>query len=318
MSTATTTASRKAPGAEDHRNDAAVPPLDGSGAQRAPQKARISRGDPLQRLERQLGVERDLEHLARQPLRDRQVAGLAAGRGHRRLQVDRPRVVDRGRDPARGEVRLEAVAIRARAACRGARRSGPRPARAGARGPAVPSRSRVYASARSRRSAVQRSRCGSLTRSTAACSASRRLLVPTHDVVVLGRSAAVVGDLPHAGRELGVVRRDDAGVAVGAQVLARVEAEAGGVAQAAGPPSRDLGAVGLRRVLEHGQAVALGDRQDRRPCRRVAVEVDRQDHLRARRDRGLELPGVHREGGLVHVDEDRPRRRSAGSPRRWR
>ena len=65
--------------------------------------------------------------------------------------------------------------------------------------------------------------------------------------------------------------------------------------------------MGLRRVLEHGQAVARGDGQDGLHVGRVAVEVDRQDHLRARRDRGLERPRVHGEGGLVHVDEDRPR-----------
>ena len=69
--------------------------------------------------------------------------------------------------------------------------------------------------------------------------------------------AAVVGDLAHARGEVGVVRGDHAGVAVGAEVLARVEAEARGVAEAARAPARDLGAVGLRRVLEDREPVAL-------------------------------------------------------------
>jgi hypothetical protein len=61
--------------------------------------------------------------------------------------------------------------------------------------------------------------------------------------------------------------------------------------------------VGLGRVLEHREPVLGCDRQDRIHVRRVAVEVDRQDQLRARRDRRLELRGVHRERGRLHVDE---------------
>ena len=163
--------------------------------------------DPLEALEGQLGVERDLDHLARQPLRDGQVARPAAGRGHRRLQVDRPRVVDGGRDPARGEVGLETVAVRRRAACRGARPSAPRPARAAGPGPAAPSRSRR----------VRRAPAPGAPRSSARGAAAWRAAprpaacrggcwCPSTTLSYLCAAAAVVGDLPHARREVGVVR----------------------------------------------------------------------------------------------------------------
>ena len=129
--------------------------------------------------------------------------------------------------------------------------------------------------------------------------------MPEHDVVVLVRAAAVVGDLPHARDEVGVVRDDHPRVAVGAEVLARVEAEAGGVAQAARAP-----ALASRRRGPGPRPRAPAARGASATSRialhvgRLAVEVDRQDHLRARRERRLELRGVHREGVVVHVHED--------------
>ena len=60
-------------------------------------------------------------------------------------------------------------------------------------------------------------------RARRACSVSSRELVPTHAVLVLA-DAAVVAQRPHAVGELVVVGEHGAGVAVGAEVLAGVEA----------------------------------------------------------------------------------------------
>jgi hypothetical protein len=126
---------------------------------------------------------------------------------------------------------------------------------------------------------------------------------PEHHVVVLVGAAAVVRHPAQAVDEGRVVRGDHPRVSVRPQVLAGVEAEAGRVAQAARSPAADLRAVRLRCVLQHGQAVALPDGQDGVHVRGMAVEVNRQQHLRARRDRGLQLARVHRERLGVHVHE---------------
>ena len=130
---------------------------------------------------------------------------------------------------------------------------------------------------------------------------------PEHDVVVAVGPGPVVGDLAHAGREVGVRGRDHSRVAVGPEVLARVEAEAGRVAQGPGPASLPLRPVGLGGVLEDRKVVTSSDLVDGRHVRGVAVEVDGQDELRARRDRALEPLGIQGEGVGVDVDEDRRR-----------
>ena len=63
--------------------------------------ARTSSAIRFERSSGSSGIEGQAQHLAREPLRDRQVARLAPGRGHGRLQVDRPRVVDGGGDALR-------------------------------------------------------------------------------------------------------------------------------------------------------------------------------------------------------------------------
>jgi hypothetical protein len=126
------------------------------------------------------------------------------------------------------------------------------------------------------------------------------------DVVVAVRPRAVVGDLAYP-RDEGLVGRDDhARVAEGAEVLRRVEAEAGGVAEGPRPPPSPFGPVGLRRVREDGKPVPPRDLADRGRVGRVPVEVHGQDHLGARRDGGLEPLRVHRVGLGVHVHEHRP------------
>src|SRR5262249_57969192 len=79
--------------------------------------------------------------------------------------------------------------------------------------------------------------------------------VPVHLAPVAKRSDRA--------RQLGVVRHDRTALAVGAQVLSRVEAEAAEVAERADTAALVLRAVRLARVLDHLQAVPGGDLQER-------------------------------------------------------
>ncbi len=102
-----------------------------------------------------------------------------------------------------------------------------------------------------------------------------------------------------------------AALAARAEVLARIEAEAAEVAEAAAAAALVLGAVGLRGVLDDDQAALPRDGEDRVHVGRLAVEVHRDDRLRARRDGGLELRRVHRVGARVNVHQPRARARVA-------
>ena len=124
----------------DHAERGATAQPPGVAAHEGPHLA----GDARDVLERQLGVERQAQHLPRELLRDGQVARPsrppAPSAGWRWIG---PRVVDRGRDPARPEVLRERVPLRPPGSCRGARPSARPPApgarrrRARRRGPLV-------------------------------------------------------------------------------------------------------------------------------------------------------------------------------------
>ena len=88
----------------------------------------------------------------------------------------------------------------------------------------------------------------------------------------------------HRLRLLVVVGDDDAALATGAEVLARIEAEAAGQADAAGARASIFSAVRLAGILDDGNAVALGDRRDRVHVGHLAVEMDGHDRLGPRRN----------------------------------
>ncbi|MNX91376.1 hypothetical protein D3C86_1234510 [compost metagenome] len=122
------------------------------------------------------------------------------------------------------------------------------------------------------------------------------------DVAIL---PAVFAQPPDLLGDLGRGRRDAAAVADGAQVLGRVEAEGGRIAEGADLAPVKLRAVGLRAVLDHLEAVTPGELHDPGHVGRVAVDVDRDDGLGRGRDEAFEGAGVHAAGGGVDVAEDR-------------
>ncbi len=121
-------------------------------------------------------------------------------------------------------------------------------------------------------------------------------------VVLLLR--APVAQHPDRARVLGVVGHHHAALAIGAQVLAGVEAEAGHVGDAARAPALVFGAVRLAGVLDDHQSMPAGDLQQRIHVGRLAVQADRNDRLGLVGDRRLERRDVHREGLRIDVDED--------------
>ncbi len=89
------------------------------------------------------------------------------------------------------------------------------------------------------------------------------------------------------------------------QLLGRHDARAVDVAQAADVAPLVDRAHGVRRVGDHDQVVLAGDGMQRVVVGRQAVQIDRQDGARARRDRLFDSRRIEVEGPRVDVDEDR-------------
>ena len=120
--------------------------------------------------------------------------------------------------------------------------------------------------------------------------------------MVIRRIHPVRPQQPHAGCEGVVAGRHKPRVAERAQVLAGIKREAAEDADAAGRPRSVCRADGLRRILDHRDAVAIGDRDDRIEIRGQSEQVDRQNRFRARRDRRRHLIRIEIEGGVVDID----------------
>jgi hypothetical protein len=113
-----------------------------------------------------------------------------------------------------------------------------------------------------------------------------------------------VAQRAHTLGEVGAIRDDGAALAAGAEILSRVEAETTEIAERAGAPATALGAVGLRRILDHGDAVTLGYFANLFDLSEPPVQMHRHDGLRPRRDRGLETAWVHRPRRRIDVDQN--------------
>ncbi len=109
------------------------------------------------------------------------------------------------------------------------------------------------------------------------------------------------------------------GVAVRAEVLARVETGGGDVPRAPATGAVPAGALGLRRVLHHPAADLLGDRQQPLHRRRLPVQVHRDDRPGGRRHRRRHRIDVDQVAVVAGaVDEDRRGPGPARRPRRSR
>src|SRR5665647_2465374 len=129
-------------------------------------------------------------------------------------------------------------------------------------------------------------------------------LAVAHVVVAVLLRAAVVGHHGAPAGQLLVVCGYHSGVAVGPQVLAGVEAEAGGRPNAAHLAALVLRAVGLAGVLQNRQTMEVGDLQNGVHVHRLAVQVHRHDHLGLRGDLLLDPGWVYVVGAGIDVHKD--------------
>jgi len=91
---------------------------------------------------------------------------------------------------------------------------------------------------------------------------------------------AEVPEKPDPLRELGIVCGDCAGVAEGAEVLARIEAERREATEASDAPAPVPSAVRLTGVLDECDAAVLRESQQRVDIDGMSVEVDGDDRTR--------------------------------------
>ncbi len=130
-----------------------------------------------------------------------------------------------------------------------------------------------------------------MTFSTAPWMPSRRDVV-ADDLVPVLLLGAVVAQHTQAARDLRVIRDDRPALAVRAEVLARVEAEAAGACERADAAALVAGAVRLRRVLDDEEVVTVCHFEDGVEVCGLTVEVDGYNGARARGDGRLYLVRV--------------------------
>ena len=129
-------------------------------------------------------------------------------------------------------------------------------------------------------------------------------VTPAHAEHILALRTVIAQRTDRAG-QLGVVSGDGPGVAQGAEVLARIKAVAGCVAQAARALSSEHAAVGLRVVLYKLEPVAAADVGYAVRIGATAVQVDYHHGARARRYGPLYKAVVYLQRVLPRLHEHR-------------
>ena len=139
--------------------------------------------------------------------------------------------------------------------------------------------------------------------------ALQRVHSPTHahPRVHVAPALPVHADLAAGSGERVVAREDRPAITVAAERLAREEAGAADRAQVAAAPAPVSGAEALRRVLDHRQIVARGDRANGVHVGALAVEAHRHQRAGARRDGGLDQRRIDVAGVRLDIDEHRHR-----------
>ena len=110
-----------------------------------------------------------------------------------------------------------------------------------------------------------------------------------------------------AGRVIGVVAHQGSRFAVSAEVFARIEAEAGNLAECPDRFSFEERAVGLRGVFHNRQSVLASHGNDRIEIGWVPVEVNGQDSLGAAGDSSFNFRRIKVESLRIDVHINRPR-----------
>ena len=115
----------------------------------------------------------------------------------------------------------------------------------------------------------------------------------------------MVAQQAHPFGDLRIVGGDRAGVAIGAEILAGVEAEARGIAQHADAPSIPGRAVRLGGIFDEYEIVARCQHRQGVHVGRLAIDVDGQDGTRGRSQDGFDRVRVQVVGAGINVGKDR-------------
>src|SRR3989442_9831784 len=117
-------------------------------------------------------------------------------------------------------------------------------------------------------------------------------------------------------RQLFIVRNDRAGLAVRAEVLARIKTETAGIAARSDSRRFVFSAVRLRGIFNHAQVMTLRDVEDWIEVDSLAVKMHRNDRARVRSDGSFYLRRADRVRNRIDIDEDRLRAERGNSFRR--
>ena len=127
----------------------------------------------------------------------------------------------------------------------------------------------------------------------------------------------MIAESAQASGELFVVGHDHSRVAVRAQILARIKAQASEASHRAGLPPVIACSDGLRIVFDDGDSVLRGKRKNGIHIRCQAEQVDDDDGARARRNAHFDLVRVEVERSGLDIREHRARaERADGAARR--
>ena len=139
-------------------------------------------------------------------------------------------------------------------------------------------------------------------------------VVPFDQMLVLFLLAEIAQQL-NAFADPGVIGDDGAAVAIGAQILPRIKAEATGVADASGSPPLPHRSVRLTRIFDDAQSMTARRVEDRLHRDDLPVQVHRHQRLRAWRDRRVNCRRID-QVVIGHLDQHRRRTHTRNAQRR--
>lgn len=241
------------------------------------------------------------ENLGGVLLGHREAASAEAQRGICLLQVRWPWIVDYGRDPSLRELLLQAIAIGMADDIQMPRMTMALSGRCGrfqqrAEGLVVPLGN--DASAR-----VPLTDAGKLGGQDGRLYRVKATVVADCIIVVLG-ARAIIAQHTYASCQRFVIGRDCTAVTEAPQVLAGVEAPSNGMTMSAYAAPAIDGSVRLRRILEHEQAMAVGNTHKRIEVGWLAIQVHGNNALGLGRDSGRYLLRVNVEAALGRLDRN--------------
>src|SRR5690606_1670533 len=121
------------------------------------------------------------------------------------------------------------------------------------------------------------------------------------ELVIVLVDTAMVGDHAALPRQSFIIARDGSAIAIGAQVLSRIETERSSMPDGTDTPALVFGAMRLRAVFDKLQARLMGHFHERIHVTWMAVEMDRDDGNGSRCNATAHIGRVEGIGDGVHI-----------------